>query len=77
MSEHMQAQPRRRPSAKAIVAVVVAVLFLVFVLQNTDETQVSYLGFDVSTGTWLVLVVAFGLGMLVGWLLSRRRGRDD
>jgi uncharacterized integral membrane protein len=59
---------------------VVGVLALVLVLQNTNDTKVHLLFWDVTAGLWILLIGAFLLGMLLGWLLPRlRRGRrgDD
>jgi len=63
----------RRVNGKLILGVLIAVLALIFVLQNTNEVNVSYLGLDFTTGTWLMLVIFFVAGMIVGWLLGRRR----
>lgn len=65
--------PGRRVNGKMILGIVIAVLALIFVLENTDETKVEFLGFNFSTGTWLMLVIFFVAGMILGWLLSRRR----
>jgi uncharacterized integral membrane protein len=74
--EHPVEPQGRRFGAKGIAIVVVIVLALVFVLQNTDETRVRFLMFDSRTGTWLALVIAFALGLLLGWLLPRLRDRE-
>lgn len=61
-----------RISAKAIAWIVVAVLTIVFVVQNTEKTEVKFLFFDVNVGIWLALVVAVVLGLLLGFFLGRR-----
>ena len=55
---------------KAITAGVVAVLTLVFILQNTEKRSIQFLFFDWTVGTWVALLVTFVLGMLAGWLLA-------
>ena len=55
---------------KAITAGVVAVLTLVFILQNTEKRSIQFLFFDWTVGTWVALLVTFVLGMLAGWFLS-------
>lgn len=76
MSEHPAPQAGRRLSAKGIGAIVLGVLALVFILQNTDEVPIQFLFWDVRAGTWLALLITFALGLLVGWLLARTRNRE-
>ncbi len=56
---------------KAIGAGIAGALALIFILQNTEKRSVQFLFFDWTVGTWVALLVAFLLGMLVGWLLPR------
>jgi uncharacterized integral membrane protein len=64
-------------SPRIIGLVVVAVLILVFILQNTDKTTVHFLFFDFTAGKWFALVVAVALGVLLDrafmWWWRRRR----
>jgi uncharacterized integral membrane protein len=55
---------------KMIAAGVVAVLVMIFILQNTEKRSIQFLFFDWTVGTWVALLVTFVLGMLVGWLLA-------
>ncbi len=58
-----------------VVAAVVA-----FVAQNTDDTEVTWLFFDVTQPLWIVLVVTAAATLLAGELLSgafRRHRRKD
>jgi uncharacterized integral membrane protein len=75
VDEHRPA-PGRRLSPKAIVVAILVVLLLIFVLQNTDDTPIHFLFWNVTTGTWLALVVTFVLGLLLGLLLPRLRDRE-
>lgn len=75
VDEHRPASGRRF-SPKAIVVAILVVLLLVFVLQNTDDTGIHFLFWNVTTGTWLALVVTFVLGLLLGLLLPRLRDRE-
>jgi uncharacterized integral membrane protein len=75
---------REGPSAKLIVAGILVVVILLFVLQNGDRTQISFLFFDGRYPLWTLLVVGAALGFVAGWLVSaarrrrlERRGRDD
>jgi uncharacterized integral membrane protein len=62
---------------KIIAAGVVALLTIVFVLQNRAESTIYFLFFEATIGVWVALLVAFGLGLALGLLLPRliRGGR--
>ncbi len=64
-------------SGKAIARIVVAVLIVLFVFQNTDDTRVTFLFFDMRTGLWLALVLAMLLGAAAGYLMARRGNEKD
>ena len=68
---------RRRATAelgtRQVVAAVVAVLALIFILQNTDRIAIEFFGADGRAPLWLVLLLAFIGGVVVGGLMSRRR----
>ncbi|UYM07328.1 LapA family protein [Solicola gregarius] len=68
---------RIRP--KTVIGVVIAVLALVFVFQNTGKGQVDFLFWSVSMPAWIWLLVIFAAGVVVGsnfpWL-RRRRAKD-
>ena len=65
---------RRRITARLVVALVVAILTLVFVLQNRGPVDVSLFTLTLSAPLWLLLVVMIAVGLLVGLVLSRGRG---
>lgn len=56
---------------------IVAVALVSFVVQNTNEVQVSFLFVDRMWPLWLVIVVSAVAGAvlseIVGWALRRRR----
>lgn len=54
-----------------IVAGVVAILVLVFALQNSDRVDVDFLVFDAQVRVIVVILVSAGLGFLVGWFVGR------
>jgi uncharacterized integral membrane protein len=70
---------REGPSGKLIVLGVVAVLLLIFVIQNTDEADVDLLLWDAVLPIWQVIVIAAVLGIAAGWILGRvgRKRRGD
>jgi uncharacterized integral membrane protein len=79
--EHIGSEPsaskpsRGTPSPKVIGGVVLAVLALVFVFQNTDKGKVHFLFFSVTTQAWIWLLGVFVAGVVVGLLIPRMRGR--
>jgi uncharacterized integral membrane protein len=70
---------REGPSGKLIGLGVVALLLLVFVIQNTDKADVDVLLWDAVLPIWLVIVIAALLGLVAGWILGRvgRKRRRD
>ena len=66
----------RSLSPKAITAIVVGLLALVFAFQNADEKHVRFLAWSWSMPAWIWLVVIFAAGVVVGsvfpWLRRRR-----
>jgi uncharacterized integral membrane protein len=66
-----------RWNMKLIAAGVVALLAVIFALQNRAEGTIYFLFFEATVGVWVALVIAFGLGLVLGLLLPRliRGGR--
>ena len=61
-----------------VVASLVAAALIVFVAQNTSDTEVTWLFFDASGSLWIVIIVAAVAGALLSELLGvlwRRRRR--
>jgi uncharacterized integral membrane protein len=68
---------RQLPNAKTILGIVLAVLALVFVFQNTKKGSVNFLFWTVSLPGWIWLLIVFALGLVVGslvpWLRPRKK----
>jgi uncharacterized integral membrane protein len=67
-------------SPALIAFIVLAVLAIVFVLQNGDEAPIEFLFFDGSTSVWVAIAIGIGIGILLDrFLLAwwRRRRRAD
>jgi uncharacterized integral membrane protein len=72
-------------SSKAPIGMVVAGLIVIgvaiFVAQNTEDIEFEFLWLNFSMPLWLVLVIVFLLGAVVGqsllWLRRRRRRHHD
>jgi uncharacterized integral membrane protein len=67
--------PTRENQMRLIVALVVAALLVIFAIQNTKEVRVSFLFFHWDARVIFVIIVSALLGMLVAYLLGRRRRR--
>ncbi len=65
-----------RRSAKFWVAVVLAVILVIFVAQNSQTVTVDFLFTTTETPLVVALVITGVLGALIGWLIPRVR-RDD
>ena len=61
-----------RPSAKQIGAGIIALVLVIFVLQNTDSTSVTLLVFDLNFPLWMVLALTIVLSLGVGYVLGSR-----
>lgn len=63
--------------AGAIASIVGVVALVVFMLQNRDDTNLSFLMFEVTWPLWLVILVSALLGALIwfGLGVMRRRSR--
>jgi uncharacterized integral membrane protein len=64
-----------------IIALIVAIAAVIFVLQNSDETDVEFLFLNTTVPLSVVIVVSMVLGAVLGSFLGytrrRRRLRDD
>jgi uncharacterized integral membrane protein len=73
---HQRNDGDRGPSPFLIGLIIVGVLAVIFVLQNTNSAQVEFLFFDGSAKVWVVILVSIIAGMLLDRLLQlwmRRR----
>ncbi len=58
---------------KVIIAVAILIGVLFFVFQNTEEIPLEWLFFDFTLPLWILSLVLFGAGILIGWALHIRR----
>jgi uncharacterized integral membrane protein len=69
----------RRQVSRLVVAGVALLVGLVFVLQNSERVETTFLVFSVTTRLWVGLLFALLLGALLGQAVEaawRRRRRD-
>jgi len=60
---------------KTIVFVILAVLILLFVIQNTQVVETKFLVWTISMSRSLLLLGTFIVGVIAGWLLRRPKRR--
>ncbi len=69
-------------SGKTITALVIFILFLLFLLQNSADVDISFLFWKVTMSRTVLLFgslfVGCVIGILVGWeIFGRRKGQTD
>ena len=65
-----------RQKFSLVVAAVLVTALVVFIVQNTASTEISFLGFDGEMPRWLLVIVSAGVGSalaLIGLFIARRR----
>jgi uncharacterized integral membrane protein len=60
---------------KTIVFVSLAVLILLFVIQNTQVVETRFLVWTISMSRSLLLLGTFIIGVIAGWLVRRPKHR--
>ena len=73
---------KQGPSGFLIGLIAVGVIALIFILQNGDAAEVTFLFFDSDVKLWVVIVIAIILGMALDrllqmWMRRRRERRRD
>lgn len=70
-----QGRSLSRENQLRIVALVIAALLVIFAFQNTNRVRVSFLFFHWDARVIYLIIVSALLGMLLAYLLGRRRRR--
>ncbi|HWC10813.1 MAG TPA: LapA family protein [Acidimicrobiales bacterium] len=58
-----------------MAAAVLLVLLVIFVFQNTEETEIRFIVPEIETPLWVALAITMVIGLVVGFLLARGRNR--
>ncbi|HVV30317.1 MAG TPA: DUF1049 domain-containing protein [Mycobacteriales bacterium] len=64
-----------RLGPRGISAIVLGIIVIIFIVENTRKTKIRFIGPQVSAPLWLALVIAAALGFAAGFLIDRRRRR--
>ena len=71
----------RKFNLRIAIGVVVLILGVILIAQNTEKVTINFLNFDITTWLWLLLTVMFILGMLLGGAvrggIRKLRGADS
>ena len=75
MSQHPNkpAQAKKGLSGRAIGGIVVAVIVIIFIAINRDQTEVSFVFFTATLSLWVALTIAAIGGLIAGFLIGRKR----
>ncbi len=52
---------------KVVIAIIVAILAVIFVTQNVEAVTVSFLVWDLSLSLALLIFLAVAIGFILGW----------
>jgi uncharacterized integral membrane protein len=55
--------------AKIVIIIVLAVLLIIFVLQNTEVVNINFWFWDLSIPRALLLFVCFAMGLIIGLII--------
>ena len=74
-------QQQTRAQTGLIISGVIIVLVAIFIAQNAESIPFTFLVLDFEAPLWLVLVIVFALGAVVGqglmWMRRRAKRRKD
>ena len=73
------APPRRRVSPEIIGAAALAIVLVIFIVQNDEDQKVSWVVFSKRGPLWAVILVSAVIGYLIGQLVEfgvKRRRRE-
>lgn len=68
-----QAQSSEGRGWRFYLMIAIAALAAIFVIQNTDETNISFLFATTEMPLFFALIIAILLGVAIGWLTPRFR----
>jgi uncharacterized integral membrane protein len=76
VNEPEQPGERKGLSQKQIIAIVIAVVAVIFIAQNNRSGHFHFLWFDFEAPTWIWFLVIFAAGVVAGLLIARHRAKS-
>ncbi|WP_328290937.1 LapA family protein [Nocardia aurantiaca] len=73
MTEPSKPSPLSKISMKQWIAIVLTVLAVIFIAENRHRVEIEFLLLTIRSPMWLVLLVTFAIGWIVGVLTRRSR----
>lgn len=71
---------RARLTVRTVVAIVIAILAVILLFQNTHDVQVHFFFWHINRPLWLMLLILFAAGFVVGsffpWFHRRPKASD-
>lgn len=58
------------------LAVVLTVIAVVFIVQNPDDTRISFLWIHLTWPLWLTLSIVAVIGIVIGHFITKRHGNN-
>ncbi|HEX6420397.1 MAG TPA: LapA family protein [Acidimicrobiales bacterium] len=74
-ADHPRAGGDRRRAVRLAVAGLAVVLAVIFIAQNNDTVEFTFLAFEVTTRVWVGMLVTLVLGALLGQAVEALYGR--
>jgi uncharacterized integral membrane protein len=68
---------KSRLSGRAIGGIIIAVLVIIFIAINRDQTEVSFVFFTATLSLWVALTIAAVGGLFAGFLIGRKRYKPN
>lgn len=64
-------------TGRNIAGGIIVLVLLLFVLQNRNETKLSLLFWDITSGLWILVTITAVLAFASGFLFGRSAGRSS
>ena len=56
----------KRISARGVIAIIILVIAVIFMAQNTTDVEIRILSFSLTVWLWALILVVFLMGMILG-----------
>ncbi len=56
----------KRISARGVIAIIILVIAVIFMAQNTTDVEIRILSFSLTVWLWALILVVFMMGMILG-----------